>query len=153
MSVSVHVLISLLQYYEYDRNISRIMDKLLLLHSPRTCVQINIPAHIQFVRSHLNCYCTVSNYCFMLMVLSTKFFLYFREEVAKAVSQLCERLSAKKVENFTVEWLLAIPLYHFLMNVSKPYDKPKFVLQVNTQSYNDRFGLPNMKRKAYKEDK
>ena len=48
--------------------------------------------------------------------------LDFREETAQSIAMLCSRLK-KKLQS--VEWLLALPLYHFLKGNCQPFGKPE----------------------------
>jgi hypothetical protein len=77
-------------------------------------------------------------------------FLY-RSAVACAISELCLRVSGYTVKGFAIEWLLAIPLYHFLDKMSEPYGKTKLSYQLNWILYNTKFGLVPMSAKAQKE--
>ena len=48
--------------------------------------------------------------------------LDFREETAQSIAMLCSRLKKKPQ---SVEWLLALPLYHFLKGSCQPFGKPE----------------------------
>ena len=45
------------------------------------------------------------------------------------------------MKNFAIEWLLAIPLYHFLENKSVPYGKVKLDWVLDREFYNTKFGM------------
>ena len=45
-----------------------------------------------------------------------------RKETAQLIAVLCNRLK-RKLQN--VEWLLALPLYHFLKGSCEPFGKPE----------------------------
>lgn len=47
---------------------------------------------------------------------------YCRREAAQAIAMLCSRLK-QKLQN--VEWLLVLPLYHFLNGSCEPFGKPE----------------------------
>ena len=48
--------------------------------------------------------------------------LYYREETAQSIAMLCNCLKQKEQH---VEWLLALPLYHFLNGSCKPFEEPE----------------------------
>lgn len=48
--------------------------------------------------------------------------LDYRRETAQLIAVLCNRLK-QKPQN--VEWLLALPLYHFLKGSCQPFGKPE----------------------------
>lgn len=75
----------------------------------------------------------------------------YRSVVAGAISELCLRISGTAVKMFAIEWLLAIPLYHFLVKMSEPYGKTKLDLQLDWSSYNVKFGLIPVSVKVEKE--
>jgi hypothetical protein len=66
---------------------------------------------------------------------------------------LCSRVSGHAVKGFAIEWLLAIPLYHFLAGISEPYGKTKLGFQLDWSSYNIMLGLVPVSAKAQKEEK
>ena len=86
----------------------------------------------------------------MLLKLYYLLFLY-RSIVARAISELCLRISGTTVKAFAIEWLLAIPLYHFLARISEPYGKTKLNFQLDWTFYNSKFGLIPVSAKAQKE--
>jgi hypothetical protein len=55
------------------------------------------------------------------------------------------------VKKFAIEWLLAIPLCHFLENESEPYGKVKFDRKLDWELYNTKFGMTNVADKIRKE--
>ena len=57
------------------------------------------------------------------------------------------------MKTFAIEWLLAIPLYHFLARISEPYGKTKLGFQLDWSFYNAKFGLVSVSAKAQKEKK
>ena len=57
------------------------------------------------------------------------------------------------MKNFAIEWLLAIPLYHFLEKKSEPYGKAKLNAELDWKLYNTKFGLANVIAKIQKENK
>ena len=76
----------------------------------------------------------------------------YRSAVAHAISELCLRVSGRAVKGFAIEWLLAIPLYHFLARKTEPYGKTKLNFQLDWSSYNTKLGLVSMSVKAQKEE-
>ena len=76
----------------------------------------------------------------------------YRSAVACAISELCLRISGTTVKTFAIEWLLAIPLYHFLARISEPYGKIKLNFQLDWSFYNSKFGLVPVSAKAQKEN-
>ena len=77
----------------------------------------------------------------------------YRSAVARAISELCLRVSGTAVKGFAIEWLLAIPLYHFLTKRSEPYSRTKLGFNLDWSFYNAKFGLVPMSAKAQKEEK
>ena len=75
----------------------------------------------------------------------------FRSVVADAISELCLRISGRSVKSFATEWLLAIPLYHFLTKRSELYGNPELDFTVDWGFYNARFGITKMRDKAEEE--
>ena len=73
--------------------------------------------------------------------------------VARAISQLCSRVAGTIVKNFAIEWLLAIPLYHFLGKKSEPYGKTKLDSGLDWSLYNSMFGMASVSVKVQKEKK
>jgi hypothetical protein len=55
------------------------------------------------------------------------------------------------VKKFAIEWLLAIPLYHFLEKKSEPYGKVKLDGELDWELYNTKFGMTNVDVKIPKE--
>ena len=76
----------------------------------------------------------------------------YRSAVARAISELCLRVSGTAVKGFAIEWLLAIPLYHFLARISEPYGKTKLSFQLDWSFYNIKLGLQSISAKALKEE-
>ena len=55
------------------------------------------------------------------------------------------------MKKFSIEWLLAIPLYHFLENESEPYGKVKLDGKLDWELYNTKFEMANVTVKILKE--
>jgi hypothetical protein len=77
----------------------------------------------------------------------------FRPTVASAIAQLCSRVAGTAVKKFAIEWLLTIPLYHFLENMSKPCGKVKFDGKPDWELYNTKLGMTNVADKIRKENR
>ena len=75
----------------------------------------------------------------------------FRSVVAEAISELCSRLSGRSVKSFAIEWLLALPLYHFLTKRAELYGTSKMDFEVEWGFYNAKFGITTMCDKAKEE--
>ena len=72
-----------------------------------------------------------------------------RLSVVEAISLLCTRLNTAK--KFRPDWLLALPLRHFLSGRCKPFDKPEMEPEALLKSWRktvDELHLNNLKPKA-----
>ena len=52
---------------------------------------------------------------------------------------------------FSIEWLTAIPVYHFLTERSQLYGKAKLNFEVDWKFYEKQFGISKMCEKAKEE--
>ena len=76
------------------------------------------------------------NVLFTSMYLTVSLLTTCRSEVATSVAVLCKQTRKGK---FNKEWLLALPLYHFLKGFSEPYEKP--VMDPKRISFNQEIEL------------
>ena len=74
-----------------------------------------------------------------------------RTQVTIAISELCFQVSKSAVKTFTIDWLLPLPLYHFLAKESVPMGEPKLDFDLKHKLYCDKFGLTSMIDNAHKE--
>lgn len=76
---------------------------------------------------------------------------YYRLDVAEAISGLCLRVSGKAVKSFAIEWLIAIPVYHFLTERSQLCGKAKLNFEVDWKFYEKKFGISKICEKVKEE--
>ena len=87
-----------------------------------------------------------------ICILAVTVLYNFRSAVAGAISELCLRISWRSsVKSFAIEWLLVIPLFHFLTKRSELYGKPELDFSIDWDFYNVKFGITKMSEKAEKE--
>ena len=75
----------------------------------------------------------------------------YRPVIAEGISGLCLRVSGKTVKSFAIEWLLAIPLFHFLDKRSQLYGKAKLDFEIDWDFYERKFGILKMCGKVKEE--
>ena len=48
-----------------------------------------------------------------------------RDEVSEYLCNLCKKVAGSKNGGSPIEWMLALPLYHFLKEQSEPFGEPE----------------------------
>jgi hypothetical protein len=81
------------------------------------------------------------------------FFLHpcsIRDDVIYDLRSLCQKVAGLRDEGSPIEWMLALPLYHFLKEQSKPFGKPILTTCAEWESDVVNLGLNSAKQKAKK---
>ena len=68
-------------------------------------------------------------------------------EVNDYLCQLCKRVAGMKEEGFPTDWMLALPLYHFLKEQSEPFGERELTVDWAREQ---NLGLKSAQQKAEK---
>ena len=71
-------------------------------------------------------------------------------EVSVYIGHLCKKVAGMKSEGSAIDWLLALPLYHFLKEQSEPFGEPELTIIWEREQ---NLGLKNAQLKASKTEK
>ena len=89
----------------------------------------------------------------MIIYKNILFSFTFRLTVGNAIAHLCSRVAGATVKKFAIEWLLAIPLCHFLVKKSEPYGKVKLDGKLDWEFYNTKVGMTCVTDKIQEEER
>ena len=71
-------------------------------------------------------------------------------EVSDYIGNLCKKVAVMKTEGSPIEWMLALPLYHFLKEQSEPFGEPELTVLWERELI---IGLKSAQQKANKLEK